>query len=53
VDEHSEEESWTLIEGGLIHWEKLHEGEDSEEGAEEYVQLAKTVLQQAKRALVA
>ncbi|KAF8510569.1 Golgi transport complex subunit 5-domain-containing protein [Hysterangium stoloniferum] len=53
VDEHSEEESWTLIDGGLVHWEKVHEGEGSKQGAEEYVQLAKTVLQQAKRARVA
>lgn len=48
VDEHSEEESWTLIEGGLVHWEKVHEGDD-EEVAEEYVRLARAVLQHAKR----
>lgn len=49
VDEHSEEESWTLIEGGLVHWEKVHEGDDGTEGAEEYVRLARLVLQHAKR----
>ncbi|KAJ7874696.1 Golgi transport complex subunit 5-domain-containing protein [Mycena olivaceomarginata] len=27
VDEHSEEEAWTLIEGGLSHWEKIEESE--------------------------
>ncbi|KAF8584833.1 hypothetical protein K439DRAFT_1646830 [Ramaria rubella] len=48
VDEHSEEESWTLIEGGLIHWEKVHEGE-KDEAANEYVRLARLVLQHAKR----
>jgi hypothetical protein len=49
VDEHSEEESWTLIEGGLTHWEKVHEGGGSDEQvAEEYVRLARAVLKDAK-----
>lgn len=53
VDEHSEEESWTLIEGGLTHWEKVHEGEDNhEEVAQEYIRIAKTVLKNAKRSVV-
>ena len=43
VDEHSEEECWTLVEGGLSHWEKI-EGKD----ASEYVALARTVLRNAQ-----
>ncbi|KAJ3847965.1 Golgi transport complex subunit 5-domain-containing protein [Lentinula lateritia] len=45
VDEHSEEEARTLIEGGLAHWEKMAEteGRDPKE-AEEYISLARTVL---------
>ncbi|KAJ4468253.1 Golgi transport complex subunit 5-domain-containing protein [Lentinula aciculospora] len=48
VDEHSEEEAKTLIEGGLSHWEKMAEteGRNAKE-AEEYVSLARTVLQNA------
>ncbi|KAF8512431.1 Golgi transport complex subunit 5-domain-containing protein, partial [Gautieria morchelliformis] len=48
VDEHSEAETWTLIEGGLVHWEKMRQGNDKE-GGEEYVHLARAVLQHAKR----
>ncbi|KIM45140.1 hypothetical protein M413DRAFT_441814 [Hebeloma cylindrosporum] len=44
VDEHSEEECWTLVEGGLSHWEKVSEGKD----AVEYVTLARTVLRNAQ-----
>ena len=40
VDEHSEEEAWTLVESGLSHWEKV-----SEMGAAtEYADLARAVL---------
>ncbi|KAJ4494041.1 Golgi transport complex subunit 5-domain-containing protein [Lentinula edodes] len=48
VDEHSEEEARTLIEGGLAHWEKMAEteGRDPKE-AEEYISLARTVLYNA------
>ncbi|KAK7472882.1 hypothetical protein VKT23_000990 [Stygiomarasmius scandens] len=42
VDEHSEEEARTLVEGGLTHWEKTGGG-DNKEGAE-YVELARKVL---------
>ncbi|KAJ7128889.1 Golgi transport complex subunit 5-domain-containing protein [Mycena crocata] len=42
VDEHSEDEAWTLIEGGLLHWEKIQESA-GDPGAE-YVELARTVL---------
>jgi conserved oligomeric Golgi complex subunit 5 len=49
VDEHSEEESWTLIDGGLTHWEKVKESEGvTADGAEEYVTLAKAVLAQSR-----
>lgn len=45
VDEHSEEEAWTLIDGGLSHWEKINESEGKEEeDGMEYVRLARTVL---------
>jgi len=49
VDEHSEEESWTLIESGLSHWEKTAqlEGREAEEAAE-YARLARAVLENAK-----
>lgn len=50
MDEHSEEEAWTLVDGGLTHWEKItdSEGKDPKD-ALEYVQLARTVLSNAKR----
>ncbi|KAH9832285.1 Golgi transport complex subunit 5-domain-containing protein [Rhodofomes roseus] len=50
VNEHSEEEAWTLVEGDLTHWEKIAEaeGKDSPE-ANEYVQLARTVLANAMK----
>jgi len=49
VDEHSEEESWTLIESGLSHWEKMAELEGREaEDAAEYAKLARMVLANAK-----
>jgi hypothetical protein len=50
VDEHSEEEAWTLIEGGLTHWEKVQESEGVEvdPGSEEYIRLARTVLRTAQ-----
>jgi hypothetical protein len=42
-------EAFTLIDTGLSHWEKVAEteGKDTSE-AVEYVQLARTVLQQAQ-----
>ncbi|KAH6914164.1 Golgi transport complex subunit 5-domain-containing protein [Coprinopsis sp. MPI-PUGE-AT-0042] len=47
LDEHTDEESWTLIDGGLSHWEKISETEGEIDSAEakEYVELARTVLQ--------
>ncbi|KZT65969.1 hypothetical protein DAEQUDRAFT_813938 [Daedalea quercina L-15889] len=50
VNEHSEEEAWTLVESDLTHWEKIAEaeGKDSPE-ANEYVQLARTVLTNAMK----
>lgn len=49
VDEHSEEESWTLIESGLSHWEKTAELEGGEAAeAAEYAKLARMVLANAK-----
>ena len=50
VDEHSEEEAWTLVEGGLSHWEKVKESEGVkvDVGAEEYVKLARKVLRTVK-----
>ena len=45
VEEHSEEEAWSLVEGDLAHWEQIAkaEGTDTAE-ASEYVQLARAVL---------
>ena len=49
VDEHSEEEAWTLVEGGLSHWEKIAESEGKDmKLAMEYVDLARDVLANAK-----
>ncbi|KAF8972928.1 Golgi transport complex subunit 5-domain-containing protein [Flammula alnicola] len=49
VDEHSEEESWTLVEGGLTHWEKVSETEGKNiKDAIEYVELAREVLRNAQ-----
>jgi conserved oligomeric Golgi complex subunit 5 len=45
VDEHSEEEAWTLVESGLSHWEKMSETEGKDiGGAMEYAELARAVL---------
>ncbi|TFK25504.1 hypothetical protein FA15DRAFT_639269 [Coprinopsis marcescibilis] len=50
LDEHTEEESWTLIDGGLTHWEKISEteGRDVAE-ASEYVELARSVMQNCRQ----
>lgn len=40
VEEHTEEEAWTLVDGVLAHWEKLPSGDDGQE----YLQLARQVL---------
>ena len=49
VDEHTEEESWSLVEGGLTHWEKVSETEGKDmTAALEYVGLARTVLKNAQ-----
>ena len=48
VEEHSEEEALTLIDGGLTHWEKTCEAEDIRNSAAEYVVLARSVLANAR-----
>ncbi|EIM81196.1 uncharacterized protein STEHIDRAFT_86486 [Stereum hirsutum FP-91666 SS1] len=46
VEEHSEEEALTLIDGGLSHWEKVTESEGGDlDVAKEYVELARKVLE--------
>ncbi|KAF7792362.1 hypothetical protein EIP86_003398 [Pleurotus ostreatoroseus] len=51
VNEHSEQEAWTLVEGDLTHWEKVAEAEGTDtDAAAEYVQLARTVLANANAA---
>jgi conserved oligomeric Golgi complex subunit 5 len=47
VEEHSEEEALTLIEGGLTHWEKTCELEGTDP-ADTYLSLARNVLANAK-----
>ena len=48
MDEHSEEEAWTLVEGGLSHWEKVSETEGKDIAtAMEYAELARAVLRNA------
>ncbi|RDX50077.1 hypothetical protein OH76DRAFT_1437882 [Lentinus brumalis] len=50
VEEHSEEEAWTLVEGDVTHWEKITEAEGGDiSEAAEYVQLARTVLANAQK----
>lgn len=49
VEEHSEEEAWTLVDGDVTHWEKMAEAEGGDPGAAaEYVQLARAVLANAQ-----
>ncbi|KAJ8507107.1 hypothetical protein ONZ45_g10502 [Pleurotus djamor] len=49
VDEHSDVEAWTLVDSGITHWEKVSESEGQNyAGAEEYIQLARTVLEHVK-----
>lgn len=49
LDEHTAEESWTLIDGGLSHWEKISETEGTgTTEAKEYVDLAREVLQKCR-----
>ncbi|TFY76638.1 hypothetical protein EWM64_g7374 [Hericium alpestre] len=51
VEEHTEEEALTLIDGGLAHWEKITETEGNDPStALEYVQLARSVLSNARHA---
>ncbi len=48
VNEHSEQEAWSLVEGDLIHWEKISEVEGTDTTpASEYIQLARMVLANA------
>ncbi|KAG6920111.1 hypothetical protein DXG01_010179 [Tephrocybe rancida] len=50
VGEHTDGEAWSLIEGGLSHWEKISESEGLDNTvAKEYIQLARTVLQNAEK----
>ncbi|PCH43557.1 hypothetical protein WOLCODRAFT_164540 [Wolfiporia cocos MD-104 SS10] len=50
VNEHSDEESWTLVEGDLTHWEKMSEAEGNDvREANEYIKLARTVLSNATK----
>ncbi|KAH9895023.1 Golgi transport complex subunit 5-domain-containing protein [Cubamyces lactineus] len=49
VEEHSDEEAWTLVDGDVTHWEKITEAEGGDLGAAaEYVQLARAVLANAQ-----
>ncbi|KAI0645490.1 Golgi transport complex subunit 5-domain-containing protein [Trametes meyenii] len=50
VEEHSEDEAWTLVDGDVTHWEKMTEAEGGDPSvAAEYVQLARTVLANAQQ----
>ncbi|CCL99844.1 uncharacterized protein FIBRA_01868 [Fibroporia radiculosa] len=52
VNEHTEEEAWTLVESDLTHWEKVSEAEGKDiDEAGEYVQLARAVLKNASKKL--
>ncbi|KAJ8077048.1 hypothetical protein PM082_001471 [Marasmius tenuissimus] len=50
VDEHSEQQVWSLVESGLDRWEKLSANDETNmEEAEEYVELARKVLKNSAR----
>ncbi|KAL0072820.1 hypothetical protein AAF712_000583 [Marasmius tenuissimus] len=50
VDEHSEQQVWSLVESGLDRWEKLSANDETNmEEAEEYVELARKVLKSSAR----
>jgi len=50
VNEHSEDEAWTLVDGDLTHWEKMSEAEHQDPAeAAGYIQLARTVLTNAQK----
>ena len=49
LDEHTDQESWTLIDGGLSHWENISESEGTDtREASEYASLARTVLKNCR-----
>lgn len=49
VNEHSEDEAWSLVESDLSHWEQIADAEGTDTGvASEYVRLARAVLANAK-----
>jgi conserved oligomeric Golgi complex subunit 5 len=49
VNEHSEEEAWSLVESDLSHWEQIARAEGTDTTvASEYVKLARSVLANAK-----
>lgn len=48
VNEHTDEEAWSLVETGLSHWEQIAAAEGTDTSpAVEYVQLARSVLTNA------
>ncbi|KAI0342194.1 hypothetical protein BDW22DRAFT_1376570 [Trametopsis cervina] len=48
VNEHTDEEAWSLVETGLSHWEQIAAAEGTDTSAAvEYVQLARSVLTNA------
>ncbi|KIJ19018.1 hypothetical protein PAXINDRAFT_128297 [Paxillus involutus ATCC 200175] len=48
IDEHSPQEAWSLVGSSITHWEKREHDVDGK-GAEEYVNLARSVLRTAQR----
>ncbi|KAI0823334.1 Golgi transport complex subunit 5-domain-containing protein [Trametes gibbosa] len=50
VEEHSEDEAWTLVDGDVTHWERIAEAEGRDPGTTaEYVRLARDVLAEAQQ----
>lgn len=49
MNEHSEQEAWSLVESDLSHWERMAEAEGNDP-ATEFIQLARTVLSNASDA---
>ncbi|KAL4074200.1 Golgi transport complex subunit 5-domain-containing protein [Scleroderma citrinum] len=47
IDEHSPRDAWSLVESTLLHWEGKNDGPDKN-GAQEYVDLTRSVLRHAK-----
>ncbi|KAF9222669.1 hypothetical protein BS17DRAFT_176069 [Gyrodon lividus] len=49
IDEHSPQEAWSLVGSSITHWEKREHDASDDKGAEQYINLARSVLRTAQR----